>query len=99
MTRWPPLPVEVPGVNGLIRVRRVAAADLPGALGRYDNATRTIRIWRRLRREVAWQALVHEWEHAALDDCGVHLREQQEESVCQATAAAMMAVLRAHLEE
>lgn len=89
--RWPALPKTLPGVGGVIRVQRPPAGDdrLPADwMGCWSSGDRTIMVRRALRRDVAWATLIHEWTHAALDDCGVHLRPRDEETVCQAIAAA-----------
>ncbi len=104
---WPKLPKQISGLAGPIRLLRPAQIKDkgPDALGRstaadWNEWTRQIRVTGTASREAALHLMLHELVHAALDDSGIALKDQdQEEAVCQSVASAMMHVARWLVEQ
>lgn len=98
MTDWPPLPKVVQGLAGPIRILRPVTIAGGGkrkvVLGEWSMLERVIRVKATLSREVAWQTLLHELLHAAMDDGGVNLPERLEEPVSDAGSSGMLHLLR-----
>lgn len=97
MAEWPPLPKQIHGLSGPIRILR--PIQLPhGNEGWWDAHRRTISVRSTLPREYAWGVLLHELCHANEHDGGYQLLETKELSVPDLLASGMMHVVRYLLE-
>ena len=95
---FPPLPKSIMGLAGPIRIDRPLVVDPknPKNIGLWLSDERRVLIQSTLNREVAWQTLLHELNHAALTEAGVPpMSYLKEEAVVEACASGMMHVLRA----
>ena len=101
--RYPPIPCTVHGAGGPIVVKLVDRPKVEGEVcwGSWDDGTRTIELERSARPAHRWRVLFHELEHAAIDDAGLShlLTDEGQEALCDATASARMAELRASLAQ
>lgn len=101
--RWPPIPKQLDGLAGpiRIRIRRVEsfkAEDGDSVWGLYKPAAREIHLASKLPPALRWHTLVHEWAHAWLLDSGVvHVLRgdgqelvQAQELVCDSLASAFV---------
>ena len=99
---FPPLPKSIQGLAGPIRIDRPLVVDPknPKNIGLWLGDERRILVCSTLNREVAWQVLLHELNHAALSEAGCHpMSYTREESVVEACASGFMHVLRHILKE
>ena len=99
---FPPLPKSIMGLAGPIRIDRPLVVDAknPKNIGLWLGDERRILVCATLNREVAWQVLLHELNHAALSEAGVSpMSYQKEESVVEACASGFLHVLRHILKE
>jgi hypothetical protein len=98
---WPKLPKQIGGHAGSIDVLRPVRIkeQQEDHLGRdtaadWDDWRRQIRVTATAPRRTALHLFLHELVHAALDDGGIALKdEDQEELVCQSVASSMMHVV------
>lgn len=93
---WPPLPASMYSVIGPIPVEMIPnlrASDGEAVHGLWLEGERVIRINASDSRETQWLTLWHEWTHATLWHGGVTLPSKSEERVCDAMAAAIVAML------
>jgi Zn-dependent peptidase ImmA (M78 family) len=93
-TTAPALPGSVWSALGpvaVVVVKDLKADDGKPLLGQWDPATRVIQIREGMNPVTALQVCAHEWIHAVLGDAGVHLLDEQEESVADALSTAITA--------
>lgn len=91
---WPPLPREVMGLGGVIRVARpVQMSDKDW--GQWVAEQRLVRVRADLPGEVAWHTFLHELWHAHADDLGLPIPDELIEMYCDTMASAMIHVFRA----
>jgi len=94
---WPPLPKRINGLAGPIRIDRPLVVNplKPTDIGMWLSDERRILVCSTLTREVAWQTLIHELNHAALGEAGCQpMSYWREENVVEACASGMMHVIR-----
>jgi|SRR6185312_1301460 len=95
--RFPPLPSEIHGLAGPIKIDRPLVVDPknPKNIGLWLGDERRILIKATLGREPAWLTLLHELGHASLQEAGImDLSYRREEQIVDAIASGMLHVVR-----